>query len=424
MTFLSLGEYRQKATMDIAAGSKIDLMCYWAGLNVLSMYNSKMAMPLDDLLAEYAPGTSELMADFLPATTFNGEIYSVPVLRNYVTNGYICFNQDELDKFGLTEQAKAITSWSDLEAVLGAIHEQVAGTGVYPFVPWGGNTMAYNDRVIRGDKFSDIEVVDTLGDGTGTVYVSKDGKVSLWQADPAYAAACAKAKTWMDNGWCFPDAMYDVNVSATEIIGQKAGIAEYTVSEEGVDIQKNGTYGATCLAVKICDGNIKTSTMTGWGMGIPISAQEPEAAMELLEMIYTNEKLMKVLVNGEEGVDFVLEDGQAKPQGKYNMGNYVIGNNLLTYPQYGTGADFYDRVKASNDNAERSPYMGFVLVTDELQNYIANISAVTDQYRCTMQVGGYSEDYLAEYLGKLETAGVQDYLAAVQEQLDAWLASK
>ena len=146
--------------------------------------------------------------------------------------------------------------------------------------------------------------------------------------------------------------------------------------------------------------------------------------MALLEMIYTNETLMKVLVNGEEGVDYVIEDGQAVPQGKYNMGNYVIGNNLLTYPQKGTGADFYDRVKASNDNAARSAYMGFVLVTDELQNYIANISAVTDQYRCSMQVGGYSEDYLAEYLGKLETAGVQDYLAAVQEQLDAWLASK
>ena len=424
MTYLSLGEFRQKATMDIAAGEKIDLMCYWVGTNVLTMYNSKMAQPLDALLAEYAPGTVELMGDYMQATTFNGEIYSVPVLRNYVTNYYLCFNQDMLDQWGLTEQAKSMTSWSDFEAVLAAIHENVE-PGVYAFVPWGGSAITNTAAIIRGDKFSDTEVMDNLGDGTGTAYVSPDGKVSLWQADEAYVTSCLMAKKWMDNGWSWPDALYDTNTSATEIIGRKAGVSEYAPSEEGITAWKTGTFGAQALCVRTSIGNIKTSTMTSWGMGIPISAQEPEAAMQLLEMMYTTDKLMKALVNGVEGEDYVLVDGQAQVQeGGYNMGNYVIGNNLLAYPAFGNGADFYEKVNEANKAASLSPFMGFVLITDELQDYIANITAVTDQYRTGLQAGGFDEDLYNEYLSKLETAGVNDYLAGLQAQLDAWLASK
>jgi len=160
-------------------------------------------------------------------------------------------------------------------------------------------------------------------------------------------------------------------------------------------------------------------------MVIPTSAQEPEAAAKLLNMLYTNDELMKVMVNGEEGVDYEVIDGQSQPkEGQYNMGNYVIGNNLLAHPLYGNGAVFYDRVAATNNAAERSPFMGFVLETGELQDAIASISTVGDQYKATLQCGGWDEAMYNEFMGKLETAGVNEYLNAIQTQLDAWLAAK
>lgn len=55
--------------------------------------------------------------------------------------------------------------------------------------------------------------------------------------------------------------------------------------------------------------------------------------------------------------------------------------------------------------------------------YVSQISAVTDQYQQTLQCGGYTPELYQEYLSKLDTAGVQDYLAAVQTQLDAWIAA-
>ena len=106
------------------------------------------------------------------------------------------------------------------------------------------------------------------------------------------------------------------------------------------------------------------------------------------------------------------------------MGTYVLGNNLLTLPMIGNGKDFYDKVKAGIDGAKLSKYLGFVLDSSEMSLVISQISAVNDQYRTTMQCGGYTEEYLQEYLSKLEAAGAQEYLDGVQAQLDAWLAAK
>ena len=134
---------------------------------------------------------------------------------------------------------------------------------------------------------------------------------------------------------------------------------------------------------------------------------------------------MKLVVNGIEGEDYELEDGQAKQkENMFSQGNFIYGNNLLALPVYGTGADFYDRVEAMNKEAECSPYLGFNLDTTDLDLYISQIATVTEQYRCAMASGGYSDDYYNEYISKLEAAGAQDYVNTVQKQLDAWLETK
>ena len=422
LVYLSGGDFRTKFQLSISGGEQIDLACYWVGNNVLSMVTANMAMDLTDLLANYAPETKELMANYLPATTFNGKIYSVPVLRNYVTNGYLCFNMDMLDQYGLTEQAKSLTSWSEYEDLLTKFAESAKGTGVWASIT---SELVSNSYILRGDKFSDIEVVDTLGDRLGVVYCSPEGQVSLFQAMDEYLWACEKSREWYDNGLIYPESLVNTTTLASEWMGNGVAASELCISEEGVDVTKTTWYRAPAYCKKVYDGKISTSTMTNWGMGIPTSAQEPEAAMRFLNMLYTNADLMKVLVNGEEGVDYDVVDGQSQTkENQYNMGNYVIGNNLLALPLYGNGADFYERVDAANQAAALSPFMGFVLDTADYQTLIGSITAVNDQYTTNLRRGGYTREMYDEYMGKLETAGVQDYLDVVQSQLSAWMASK
>ena len=422
LVYLAGGDYRTKSQLSISGGEQIDLMCYWVGNNVLSMYTANMAQPLDELLAKNAPETMELMKDYLPATTFGGKIYSVPVLRNYVTNGYLCFNQDMLDQYGLSERARNVSSWSEYEDILRDFAKGAEGSGIWAAIT---TEIVSSGFVIHGDKFTDIEVVDTLGDRLGVVYCSPDGKISLTQAKEEYKQACEKSREWYDNGWVFPDSLYNTTTMASEWMGNGVAASELCTSEEGIEVTKTSWYRAPAICVKVYDGVISTSTMTNWGMGIPTSAQEPEAAAKLLNLLYTNADLMKVLVNGEEGVDYELIDGQSQPKEKqYNMGNYVLGNNLLALPLYGNGADFYSRVATANDNAVRSQFMGFVLDTGDYQTLVGSITAVNDQYTTTLRRGGYTQEVYEEYLSKLEAADVQEYLNVVQNQLTAWQASK
>ena len=74
--------------------------------------------------------------------------------------------------------------------------------------------------------------------------------------------------------------------------------------------------------------------------------------------------------------------------------------------------------------AEVSPYLGFAVDTTELDNEIAAITAVNDQYTYNLGSGLYTDEMYADYLAKLESAGLQAYLDAFQTQLDAWVAAR
>ena len=75
------------------------------------------------------------------------------------------------------------------------------------------------------------------------------------------------------------------------------------------------------------------------------------------------------------------------------------------------------------NNAKTSPYLGLSIDTSSLDMYIGQITAVNDQYVKSLTCGAYTKESYEEYLTKLDAAGVQDYLGAFQEQLDAWLAA-
>ena len=425
VTFLNIGDWLQKAQMSISSNERIDLMTMCVGSGVTTLYTNSMVMDITDLLDQYAPEAKALMEPYIPAYTFGGRVYGLPTYRSYVTNGYVCFYQDALDEIGMTEKAQNLDSWSTFEEILEKLTEANKGSGRYAFCGGTGTLTASPSYTIAGDKFSDIVVNDVLGDSTGLITTDKEGHVSFYQKTNAYVEACKMGKKWMDNGWVFPDSIYDSSLSAQETIGAGGALSEICSSEIGLEAMKNQIYKAPSLCIKLYTGVITTGTLTGWGMGVPVCAEEPEAAVRLMNLFYTNSDLMKLVVNGIEGEDYELVDGQAKQtENMFSQGNFIYGNNLLALPVYGNGADFYDRVETMNKEAECSPYLGFNLDTNDLELYISQIAAVTDQYRCAMASGGYSDDYYNEYISKLEAAGAQDYVNAVQEQLDAWLAAK
>jgi putative aldouronate transport system substrate-binding protein len=194
-------------------------------------------------------------------------------------------------------------------------------------------------------------------------------------------------------------------------------------SEYGVETAKSDSMGFKIYALETVKAQIKSSQAAYSGLGIPYTAEEPEAAMRFIDLLYTDSTLMDLVVRGVEGVDYELVDGQVKypEEEHYSCPDYLLGNNYLLTPMYGNDADYYAKVKEANDTAPVSPYMGFALDITGLDDLIANLGAVNGQYRASFTGGLYTDELYQEYLDKLYAAGVQEYLDNVQDQLSAWL---
>ena len=73
-----------------------------------------------------------------------------------------------------------------------------------------------------------------------------------------------------------------------------------------------------------------------------------------------------------------------------------------------------------NNNAEVSPISGFSFNEEAVSTEMAQMSSVTSEYKF---IGVYDdfETRFEEFRTKMEQAGVEDYKAEVQNQLNAWL---
>ena len=83
--------------------------------------------------------------------------------------------------------------------------------------------------------------------------------------------------------------------------------------------------------------------------------------------------------------------------------------------------------KQQQKPAERSKYFGFQIDNTGLENTLTACYNVEQQYAAALNSGSTGKDWetsLEEFQSALKQAGIDDLVAAYQEQLDAWLAQQ
>ncbi len=157
-------------------------------------------------------------------------------------------------------------------------------------------------------------------------------------------------------------------------------------------------------------------------------SKHQEEAVKVLEYLWTNKAAFELLVWGIEGKHYTrLEDGRIQPDqsgGYYTNIPWVFGNTfhsvIAPAPLDGPA-----KTKELNANAFKPHIMGFTPNMDEIKTEVAAVSAVLDQYDAAVQ-SGYTdpETELPEYIDALKQAGIDDLIAKLQAQIDAWKAGQ
>jgi len=292
---------------------------------------------------------------------------------------------------------------------------------MYPIISNSGSVLA-GDAFFYNDSLDGV-TYDTLSESASVVYTDQDGNVSLKFKEDVWVDNAKMVASWNEKGYIYADSIINTTLSGNDLFNQGLTFSLICASEFGVE--NSGNYKFPAVARQISQPLLRTSNLATWGMAVPITAEEPEAACKFLNMLYTSKELMNLLVNGEEGVDYDVVDGQvSRKENAYSSGNFVFGNNMLLIPGMGQGADFNEVVAEMMTKMEESKYLGFTVNNADLDNYISQLTAVNDQYVSSMNGGLYTDDLYNEYMSKLETAQVDEYIEKVQQQLTAWLAAK
>lgn len=418
LTYMSLGEWKTKVQLSLAGGERIDLLTACQGSKVAQLYTRGMVLDITDYLTEYAPDALQLCGPYLDCFTYDGRIYGLPSYRDYVVNCVLLMRTDILQELGMEEQVQNLKTWEQLEELFEAVRQNYQNQGIYATAT--GLTLA--GYLSHSGEISGYEVFDSLGDATGAVYTDMEGNVQNLFALPAYEEELQMSARWYENGWIHPEAPVWTDITEGMI---KQGVAFSCVSgcKKGMEVPKSASLGYPLTALITAPGKIVSSNVSSWGCAVPATCEEPEAACQLINMLFTDETLMNLLTYGEEGVDYTVDDGvhvSPKPE-QYTAADYLIGNYSLLKPLDGNPADYYSSISKTLEQAPQNPYFGFALDTTQLETEIGSISAVVEQYRQTLTRGAYTQELYQEFLQKLEMAGVQSYLDAIQLQLDAWM---
>ena len=235
-----------------------------------------------------------------------------------------------------------------------------------------------------------------------------------------------RGNDWNAKGYVYPDTILgDDHVD--NLFKQGVIFSYWNQTEIGVETARYLSSGYHVVAPMACQGKIKTDNLANFGVVVPVTTENPVAACKFINLLYTDARISTIFAWGIEGEDYVMVDGEADypdPKSNYHGQDYMIGNQMLVPAWKGQGADFRARALEANQKAVPSAFLGLSVDVSDLNTTVSALSAVCDEYRPALLSGEYKPENLDAFNAKLNSVGMQDYMDAIQTQVDAWLASR
>ncbi|MEH7419256.1 ABC transporter substrate-binding protein [Neobacillus drentensis] len=415
---INYGAWNQQSNLMLTGNEKLDLL--FTGPDFATKAVKGQIMPLDDLLKSHGKGILKAVpSEILEAAKVDGKVYGVPSMKEWSQQYGFLMTKDFVDKYHIN--LSNVKTLEDLEEVFKVIKKNEPT--VTPIVGGIGGTLP-----ILAYTYS---YFDKLGGTVGALDMTKgDFKVINEYEHPAYEAGAKLMRKWYLAGYISKDAATSTDLPS-DAMKAGTGFGFFNGLAPGTEVgASNGIGGKPVVAVRFKD-IVQFTDSPQILMTLAKNSQNPEKAIEFLNLMYTDKDIMNLLTLGIEGKHYeVNEKGFVTlPKGKTETGyvgnNWVMGNNFLTKVWDGLPANHWDQVKAFNESGKRSPAFGFMFNPDPVKTEIAAVSNVVQQYEKGIGTGTLDpEKMLPEFRKKLKAAGADKIIKEKQKQLDEWRKNK
>lgn len=405
----------EKLNLALTSGEQLDLVNYHTYTGGLStLVNNGMAMPIDDLVAQYGQDmVAAVGEDMLAMGKINDVLYSVPSLTQVGASSYgMSMRGDILAEMNIDPET--VQTWDDVHDVL----VQVKNTypDMYPVVPaWAGGgqqkTFAFDNL---GTGFWDgLGILENAHDDSTTV-------VNMYETD-SYREFVERMYRWNQEGLLMPDA----TTSNENSLCATVGFSTFDNGGPRRAGELSNEWGHDAVVIQLVEP-FMASGIGGSSFFIPSVCEHPEKAMQLWNLMYTDKEIDNILVNGVEGVHFEYADEshiKIKGGSTYDVFEWAWPNGELAAVREGIDPEEWSKVREFDASASRSPALGFRFDNTRVMNEITACNNVIAKYDVGLRWGELNpEETLPKFNEELKAAGLDTIIAEKQAQLDAFLA--
>lgn len=350
----------------------------------------------------------------------DGHIYGIPKPMPDINSNGILIGTSYIQKYDM--DVSTITCMEDMEEFLKVIKENEPD--VTPIAPLQ-STVGIISRQPIGDILDRMLSMVYFDDETLTVR-------NVYET-PEYEEQCRLIRRWYEAGYIDPDVLTINEGGREKVYSKDTFCSEFVIRPDEVEYEKV-LYGDDITIIPF-DRSPVLTTNGVWEIMWCVSSSTayPKESIKAIDLIYSDEQLINLLLYGIEGRDYVtLEDGSLDfPRGQtvedvgyFNRAKWLF-NRYRSKRWNGVSEDINEKMKQFNESAVVSPAYGFRLDYSKITFDLEPLRAVIEEYDRKLGCGVLDVDKaLPEFQRKLRENGSEELIAEVQRQLDQWKKTK
>lgn len=437
---IPFSDLQSQQTLAISSGDQLDLvLSLWQG-SIGSYVESGAVIELTDLIEEYGQDILDSAGAALSGGYYQDTLYAVP---NVETQGHaygFYARKDVVEELGFEFDPSQTYTIEDLEALFAA-YKEAYGDGYYCVAGTTSNSDFFQYLYGHADNLGNGSTGYTCG-GLVDCLDKTDTTVKNIYATDEYMKYAEKMYDWAQKGYFSADAATNTDAGTAQIASGNY-LGQFNTTDEMTIVSTSAACATEMVPITIVDPYSMTGMFQAVLWGVSSNCEYPEKAMQLLNMLYSDADLLRLLMFGIEGQHYVVvEQGEEDyqkvidfPEGgdamnsSYYITLGVYGDQSL-YPvwspadlsQYDMRAELNELV---SDESRQSVALNYAFDSSELSTEYSAVSSVVSQYAGAVACGAVDPaTQVPAFVDALEAAGINDLIAANQEQLDAFLAEQ
>lgn len=395
-----------------------DWMGYWENVS-----RGAFAEITDDDLKTNAPYIWENTQKYLFAAKNNGKLYGIPGIREYAPDRCYAARGDLMDKYGI----KDLYSIENVDKYLMAVAENEKN--IIAFDAPGTNPY-FNLNMWASDW--GWAAVGTLSFGEHVYFRLDDPERKLFKAidQPETKEFSDTMKKWMDAG-VFSKSVLSNNVSATDSF-KNGRSALCWLANPGecnkmwVEFQEDDRKAWDVRFYPVYSKTQRMYNYLNIVAAVSNFSKNKADALKVLNEVYANEEVYNLIIHGIKGTHWdvdekgyyvaLAEDSYASGSWGVNNDNYQMETELV-FP----GAEKLVSMLESFRVAD--PIINCQTSVENVKNVKIALDEVYKTYTTPRCYGAVDDvdKAIAEEKAALEKAGIDEYMADLQRQLDEYV---